>query len=418
VRAPFRLWSLVLGILRDPDLAPVAGGLFLHGLAQGVTGPLLALWLARAYHAGASGIAAYFTCVALGSLALNPLLGRLSDRLRRRRPTAALAASCQAAGLAVLAAHPPLAAVLAAGAALLAPQVQPHLFALVDDHVGPGRPDRPRALTVATLRAMISAAWAVGAPLGGIVWGRGGTADLFVLAALLNTAAVGVILGGCREAARGGVGRPGDTASGAAPRWGQLVLFGLAALLAVAGNTVKMQAVPLYLARLGLPSAAVGLTFGWMALAEMILMPPVGRIADRWPRKGVVALGLLGGTVFFAAIALFPGSAAVVVAFPAISLLIVALQGVGIGYAQDLDPRHPGLAGGVFFAAQGLGQAAGGPLIAAAERIWGLPRAFLVPAATILAACGTVLVTRPARAPSPSALSTPAGVRTLAGGGA
>lgn len=394
-----RLFAQVARILRDPDLSPVGGALFLHGLGQGMTVPLVAVWLLHTYGAGPGGVAAYFTCTALGGLALNPLLGRWSDRHRHRRRTAALTTLMQSLGLVVLAAHPPFPLVLAAGLLLLSAQVQPPLFALVDDHIGAGSEQRPRALSMASLRAMVSAAWVFGAPLGGVVLGTLGAPWLFALAGALNATALIAVLAWCREATgqRAAASGAGPAAPDAATRWGQLALFGLATMLAVAGNTVKMQAVPLYLSRLGLPAAVVGLTYGWMALFEMVLMPPVGRLADRMSRRGVVALGTLGGTVFFGAIALVPGSVAVVVAFPAISLLIAALLGVGIGYAQDLDPAHAGLAGGVFFAAQGLGQMAGGPAIAAAQRVWGLPHAFLVPAAEILAGCALVLLTRPAR---------------------
>lgn|GEM_PF-5343123 len=394
-----RLLSQVARILRDRDLAPIAAALFLHGSGQGMTVPIVALWLVRGYHAGPGAIAAYFTCTALGGLVLNPLLGRWSDASGHRRRTAVLTTLLQSLGLLALALHPPFPLVLVAAMGLLSAQVQPPLFALANDHIGAGSAERPRALSMASLRAMISAAWAVGAPLGGVVIGAFGAPWLFGIASALNATALIAVLVWCREAEARRVAVRGSAPGGAdAPtRWGQLLLFGLATMLAVAGNTVKMQAVPLYLSRLGLPAAVVGLTYGWMALIEMILMPPVGRLADRMSRRGVVALGTLGGTVFFAAIALVPGSAAVVVAFPAISLLIAALLGVGIGYAQDLDPAHAGLAGGMFFAAQGLGQMIGGPAIAIAQRTWGLPHAFLVPAAEILAGCALILLTRPAR---------------------
>ena len=395
-----RLLPQVARILRDRDLSPVAGALFLHGLGQGMTVPLIALWLVGGYRAGPGAVAAYFTCTALGGLVLNPVLGRWSDARGHRRRTAALTTLLQSLGMLVLAAHPPFALVLIAGLGLLAAQVQPPLFALVDDHVGAGSADRPRALSMASLRAMISAAWVFGAPLGGVVIATLGSAWLFALGAALNATALVAILTRCREAPGRirSAAQPGPARAPAAPaRWPQLALFGLATMLVVAGNTVKMQAVPLYLGRLGLPTAVVGMTYGWMAFIEMVLMPPVGRLADRMSRRGVMAIGILGGTVFFGAIALVPGSAAVFLAFPAISLLIAALLGVGIGYAQDLDPAHAGLAGGVFFAAQGLGQMAGGPAIAAAQRVWGLPHAFLLPAAEILAGCILVLLTRPAR---------------------
>ena len=390
---PPRLGAQILAILRDRSLAPIALALAVHGVSQGMTVPLIALWLVHDHGLGPPAIAAYFSAAAAGGLVLNPLFGRLSDLWGRRRRVAALAACLQAAGLLVLAMGAPFWLVLLAAAVLLSAQVQPHLFSLVHDYVGVGSTQRPRALTLATLRAMISAAWVVGAPLGGLLAGSG-YGRLFALAGLCNALAAVVILTRCRDAVASGRGGRPDAPTRV--RWGQLGLFGAATVLVVAGNTAKMQAVPLYLARLGLPLALVGATFGWMALAEMVLMPPAGRMADRLSRRGVIALGTLGGAIFFTVLALVPGATAAVIAFPGVSFMIAAVYGVGIGYVQELDPDHVGLAGGIFFAAQGVGTMLGGPLIAAGQAALGLPRAFLLPTGAILAGCLLVLVTRPA----------------------
>lgn len=413
----------VVAVLRDRTLGPVALALFTHGCGQGAFTPFVALWVANAYHRGGAAIAAYFACTALGGLVLNPGLGRLSDRLRRRRPTALLATGAQGAGLALLAWRPPFWLALVVAATLMTAQVQPHLFALVDDYLGAGRAGLPRGATIAIERTTISAAWALGAPLGGWLLGRHADA-LFAVAALLNAVSALCTALWCREVARGAEAAPEpaaalERAAGAAAsgppawqrtpvRWDQLLLYGAGVALITGGNVAKMQAVPLYLAHLGLRSTLVGVTFSWMAALEMVLMPPVGRLADRMARRWVVALGAGGGALFFGAIALAPGAGAVVLAFPAASFMIAALAGVGIGYAQDLDPRHPGLAGGVYFAASGVGVVAGGALIAAAEHALGLPRAFLWPALSILCGGAGVLFTRPLRSATTAAAPRPA----------
>jgi len=388
-------------ILTDRTLGPIALALFTHGLSQGMTIPLLALWISGGYRGGPAATAAYFGCTALGGLVLNPWLGRIADRWGAPRYTAAIAAGLQSAGLGILALHPALWIVLAAATCLTAAQMQPHLFALADGHVGAGRDGRGRGVTIATLRSMISAAWVLGAPLGGALAGGGYHRD-FVLAAAINAAAAICTLAFCADAPRA-ARRAADGAQASrhtplpAAQRNQLAVFGAAALLVAAGNAAKMQAVPLYLARLGLSPALVGVSYSWMALGELLMMPPVGRLADRMARRQLIALGAVGGIAFFAAIALVPGPFAILVAFPAVSFLIAALYGVGIGYAQDLAPEHPGEAGGLFFAAQGVGSAAGGPLIAAATAAYGLPHAFLFPAAAITVGCAGFLLTRPVR---------------------
>lgn len=391
-------------VLGDRRLQPVAATLLLHGISQGMTVPLIALWILRDYGRGPGSVAAYFAATAAGGLLLNPLLGRWSDRLRRRRPVAILAACMQTVGMASLALHPPFALVLAVAACLIAAQVQPPLFALVNDHVGAGSARLPRAFTMATLRGAISGAWVIGAPAGGLLalWSL---RLPFALGAVLNAGALALVLLRCREAPAPAPGGPAPAPS-SRPRYGQLLLFSLATALALAGNTAKMQAVPLYLSRLGLGAPGIGGIYAWMALSELVLLPPWGALADRIPRRRAVAIGILGGAVFFLAVAVRPGTVSVLAAFPAMALFVAGLYGVGLGYVQELDPEHPGLAGGLFFAAQGLGQMAGGPLIAAGEAHLGLPHAFLIPGVLIVAAAGAVWATRPARHGAPPA--TPA----------
>lgn len=402
-------------MLGDARLGPVAAALFLHGMSQGMSVPLIALWLVRDYHRGPGAVAAYFACTAGGGLLLNPLLGRISDRMGRRRPVAVTAALLQSLGLAALALRPPFAGVLAAAALLLSAQVQPPLFALINDHVGTGTARLPRGFTVATLRGAVSAAWMVGAPAGGLL-AAAGLRSAFALGAGLNLAALLTVAFACREAPRrpAAPARGGATAGRGAARWPQLALFSAGAALAVAGNTAKMQAVPLYLARLGLGTPGIGGLYGWMAFTELVALPPWGALADRIPRRWAVALGMLGGAAFFVAVALVPGPLAVLAAFPGMALFVAGLYGVGLGYVQDLDPAHAGLAGGLFFAAQGIGQMIGGPAVALGDARLGLPRAFLVPGCLILAGVAAVARTRPsvgprAAEPGPAALAAPVG---------
>ncbi len=115
-----------------------------------------------------------------------------------------------------------------------------------------------------------------------------------------------------------------------------------------------------------------------------------GALREEFP----AALGHFGPALV---VALVPGPLAVVLAFPAVSYMIAAVFGVGIGYAQDMDPAHPGLAGGIYFVAQGVGITVGGALIAAAEGTCGLPHAFLGPALAILCGGAGILFTRPRR---------------------
>jgi MFS family permease len=132
-----------------------------------------------------------------------------------------------------------------------------------------------------------------------------------------------------------------------------------------------------------------------MALAELVLMPLVGQWADHAPRRSVIITGTLGGTLFFVALSLGGGAWTVLLAFPAVALMVSAIYGVGIGYVQELDPRHAGLGGGIFFAAQGIGMALGGPTIAWAEHVLGLPLAFAVPALAIASGALVVIGTHP-----------------------
>lgn len=384
---------LPLLVLSDRRLRPVALSLLAHGMAQGMTIPFIALWLMRAYGRGAGATAAVFTVLAIGGIVTNPWLGRLSDRTGSRRTSAVTSALLAAAGLTTLATHPPFWVVLIAAGAFVSCQVQPPLFALAHDHIGPGTSILPRATAIATLRAMISAAWVVGAPLGGLLL-EARSALPFAVAALCNLCSALVTIVLCREAPSHPTRQPSTRHSGR-PLWIPLLLFGFAVVLIIAGNSAKLQVVPVYLSRLGLDPFTIGLFYSWMALAELVLMPLVGQWADRAPRRSVIVIGTLGGTLFFTALSLGGGAWTVLGAFPAVALMVSAIYGVGIGYVQELDPKHAGLGGGIFFAAQGIGMALGGPLIAWAEHVLGLPLAFVVPALAIATGAFVVIATHP-----------------------
>lgn len=399
-------------VLTDRRFTPIALSLFTHGLSQGMTVPFIALWILRGYDRGPGATAAYFASVALGGLVLNPVLGRLTDRTIPRKTAVVIAALLQGGGMAVLALRPPFWIVLTAAALLVTLQVQPPLFSLVNDHVGEGTSAFPRAATLATLRATVSASWVFGAPIGGLLLAQGLTWP-FLVGALFNAGSGLIALFFCREARTHPsisvrTGHPTD----APVQWPQLLLFSLAVAVVISGNSAKMQAVPLYLHDLGLGTLAVGVMYAWMAFGEMVLMPWIGHLADRFPRRRVIVLGTLGGAVFFGAIAVVPHALTVIVAFPAVALMIAALYGVGIGYVQELDPVHPGLGGGLFFGAQAVGMATGGPLIAYGERTFGFPAAFGLPAAAVLVGALLLLATHAPRTVARAVIPPTAGAAT------
>ncbi len=335
----------------------------LPDIASGVGGGVAASsWLVTSY--------------VVAMAALGPFAGRLGDRLGRRRVLLwgllLFAASSAAAGFA-----PSLELLIAArlGQAIAGSLVFPNAMALLRDALPAGR----RGAGFGLLGSAVGVAAAIGPALGGVLVGAFGWRAIFLVNVPVVAGAVALSLRALPSVAPGGrAGDDGSAGGARPPRWDwaqplRVPVFG-AATAAVGLSNLAMYgtllAVPVVLAgRPGWSAADAGLALAMLSVAMIAVAPLGGRIADRRGHRLPAASGLTLLTASAAALAAMGGAP------PASGLAgALLLGGVGLGLAnaslqtaaiEAVDPRHAGVASGLFSTGRYAGSIVAALLLAA-----------------------------------------------------
>jgi SET family sugar efflux transporter-like MFS transporter len=284
------------------------------------TSTTMSLFLADAVHAAPLLIGLYFVVRGIVAIAVNQAAGRLSDRLPDRRVlvgVAGLAGAIGAGSLAVLHDYVP---VLATGAVFLGLGgiSFSQLYAYTNE-LAVAR-QHPVAMFTSLMRAVFSAAWVIGPPIGLFLLAQFGfrtlylsTAGASLTCALLGRWGLRRLGGaqvsdrapaadgpGSRPAARGGERNrqrprlPGRTR----------LLLGVVFLLGTV-NLVYGINIGLYVTKdLHLSTQFVGWIAGLSALLEIPVMIAVGRFSDRVGRLRVLLGSAVGAVAFFVALPL------------------------------------------------------------------------------------------------------------------
>jgi len=289
---------------------------------------------------------------------LGPFAGRLGDRLGRRRVLlwglAAFAAASAAAGLA-----PSLELLIVArlGQAVAGSLVFPNAMALLRDALPGGR----RAAGFGLMGSAVGAAAAVGPVLGGVLVGAFGWRAIFLVNVPVVAAAAWLSLRALPRCRPADGSHRGAAAAPRRPRWDwaqplRVPVFGVAAAAVGLSNLAMygtLLAVPVVLAgRAGWSAADAGLALAMLSVAMIAVAPLGGRLADRRGHRLPAAGGLALLTVAGAMLSAMGGE-------PSAAGLATALllAGIGLGLAnaalqtaaiEAVDPRHSGVAAGLF----------------------------------------------------------------------
>ena len=391
-----RVWSY-------PEYRSLLLLMVLSGISISAFVPLVSLFLVQTLDVDDVALG-LFTLTFLASPVVGVAVGRFSDRLRSRLPLIVAVVVWTAGGRVAMAAAPTfgiaIAVALVFGAFAGVSQAQ--AFALLKDVIEREQ-ERSEATVASTVRTGYSLGWAAGPLLGGAL-----AAALGYRAALAATAVLVLItlvplrgLRGVRShptlddrSERGPDGRPAPkrTVRGGMLLW----LFAAACLLALTGEAIRLTYLPvLAVDRLAVPLALFGVLVAVAPLAEVVVMPLAGATADRWGLRIVILVGFALGAVGFLVFAYSAGALGLLVGQLLNACFIAVVLGLGVTYAQRLQPAGAGFAASVFFAAQSLSAATGGVIGSGAVAILGLPRMFLVPAILCLGACCLLLLIRP-----------------------
>jgi MFS family permease len=157
----------------------------------------------------------------------------------------------------------------------------------------------------------------------------------------------------------------------------------LACLAATLGASICFGAflsfMPLYAKGKGLDPAQVGLVFAAQALTNVVSRIPVGFVADRTDRRGLVSAGLLCLAVGLSALGGFDSPSALAACAVVLGMgMALSFTAIGALVAEAVSPFRRGLAMGMFNSCVYLGMMGGSLSLGSLIRTIGYPSGFAV----------------------------------------
>jgi SET family sugar efflux transporter-like MFS transporter len=371
--------------------------LLIAGIGTSAATPQLTLFLVRELGTPLPVAGLYYVTNLAAPLA-GFLVGRLSDRSPERLFWFRICALVGAIGwLAMAAARSVwLPFVISAVALSIGGGAMAQLFAACRDELS-RHPTKADNRVVAMIRMAFTIGWMIGPVLGSWYGGVFGLRSLLVATATCVFAQL-LPFGRQRIERYQDLARPPRPAGHRQiDQMMPLLIFTAVCILAMTGDTIKFGYLPIYMAdELHVSDSVRGLVIGIQPLLELLLLPVVARLADRfgslWVMTGGAAMGLFGNLAYATGTSvgiLFLGQALTAGLWACVGVL-------GVSIAQHLYPEGVGTASGVFLSAIPVGSAIGGTIGGLGVAAIGLPHVFFIPAAltTLATIAFAVLSTR------------------------
>jgi MFS transporter, SET family, sugar efflux transporter len=355
--------------------------LLIAGIGVSAATPQLTLFLVRDLGAPLP-VAGLYYVTNLAAPVAGYAVGRLSDRSQDRLLWFRICALVgTAAWLAMAAANTVwLPFVISAVALSVAGGSMAQLFAACRDELS-RHPTKAENGVVATVRMAFTTGWILGPVFGSWFGGMFGLRALLVATAVCTFGQM-IPLGRQRVERYHNLALPPRPASRRRiDHLMPLLVFTGVCVLAMTGDTIKFGYLPIYMAeQLHVSDSVRGAVIGVQPLIELLLLPVVARLADRFGpmlvMTGGAALSLAGNLAYATSTSvggLFLGQALTAGFWSCIGAL-------GVSIAQRLYPEGVGTASGIFLSTIPLGSAIGGTIGGIGVAVIGLPHVFFVPA--------------------------------------
>jgi SET family sugar efflux transporter-like MFS transporter len=370
--------------------------LLVAGIGLSAATPQLTLFLVRELHTPLPVAGLYYVTNLAAPLA-GFLVGRWSDRTQDRLLWFRICSVIGAAGWLAMAGATAvwMPFVISALALSVAGGSMAQLFAACRDELS-RHPTRAENRVVATVRMAFTTGWILGPVFGSWFGGVFGLRALLVATAACVFAQM-IPLGRQRveryDAPRAGTPDERRRIDQMAP----LLIFTAVCVLAMTGDTIKFGYLPIYMAeQLHVSDAVRGAVIGIQPLLELLLLPVVARLADRFGAIRAMTAGAVLGLAGNLAYALSTSVVGLFVGQALTAGLWACVGALGVSIAQRLYPEGVGTASGIFLSAIPLGSAIGGTIGGIGVAAIGLPHVFFIPAClTALAIVAfTILSTR------------------------
>jgi SET family sugar efflux transporter-like MFS transporter len=351
-------------------------------LATSSTLPLVTLYLVDRLHVALSLVGVYFIGEALLGLILGLVVGRWSDRWPSRVPAMRLAATWVAIGWLVFALSPYVWLSLSVGVVFVSAGAitMGQAFAALHDVMVRDGERRP-GLVNATIRTAFSLGFVLGPLLGSQLAALVSFRAAFVVAGCLNLLclvplsrlAIPVSTGTERERSRQGQGQGNSL----------LYIFVGVCTLVLIGTALRITYLPIDVTQhLGGSIRQYGTVMAISPLAELITLPAAGLLALRFRTGRLFSLGLAVATIEYLILSFNTALWQVYLSQAMDALVVAAVLGLGLTYAQQLSPDRAGLASSMFGSAFGIATLVGNLLGGVSIPILGVPHLFFIPLAT------------------------------------
>ncbi len=360
-------------------------------LATSSTLPLITLYLVGSLHVALSLVGLYYVGEAVLGLILGMVVGRWSDRWPSRVPAMRLAALWVAIGWLVFALSPYAWLSLAVGAVFVSAGAitMGQAFAALHDVMVRDAERRPGVVN-ATIRTAFSLGFVLGPLLGSALATLVSFRAAFVVAGGLNLlclvplsgVAIPVSIDTEREPARQGHARTSVL----------LYVFVGVCTLVLVGTVLRITYLPIDVTtHLGGSIRQYGTVMALAALAELITLPAAGLLALRVRIGRLFSLGLAVATIEYLILAFNTALWQVYVTQALDALVVAAVFGLGLTYAQQLSPGRAGLASSTFGSAFGIATLVGNSIGGVGIPLLGLPHLFFIPLVTSCLALATFI---------------------------
>lgn len=354
--------------------------LLVAGIGVSSATPQLTLFLVRELHTPLPVAGLYYVTNLAAPLA-GFLVGRWSDRSHDRLLWFRICALIGAAGWLAMAASTAvwMPFVISALALSVAGGSMAQLFAACRDELS-RHPTRAENRVIATIRMAFTTGWILGPVFGSWFGGVFGLRPLLVATAVCVFAQV-LPLGRQRVERYDDPHRGTSTERRRIDHMLPLLVFTAVCVLAMTGDTIKFGYLPIYMAdQLHVSDAVRGAVIGIQPLLELLLLPVVARLADRYGAMRAMTAGAVLGLAGNVTYALSTSVAGLFLGQTLTAGLWACVGALGVTIAQRLYPEGVGTASGIFLSAIPLGSAIGGTIGGIGVAAIGLPHVFFIPA--------------------------------------
>ncbi|GAA1576189.1 sugar efflux transporter [Kribbella hippodromi] len=373
--------------------------LLVAGIGVSSATPQLTLFLVRDLGAPLPVAGLYYVTNLAAPIA-GYLIGRWSDRSRDRLLWFRICSLVGGVGwLAMAAANAVwLPFVISTLALSVAGGAMALLFAACRDELS-RHPTRAENRVIATVRMAFTTGWILGPVFGSWFGGVFGLRPLLIATAVCMFAQL-LPLGRQRVERYIDIATPAGHPRRRIADLLPLLVFTAVCVLAMTGDTIKFGYLPIYMAeQLQVSDSVRGAVIGIQPLLELMLLPVVARLADRFGAMRAMTAGAVLGLSGNVAYALSTSVAGLFLGQALTAGLWACVGALGVTIAQRLYPQGVGTASAVFLSAIPVGSAIGGAIGGLGVAAIGLPHVFFIPAAlTALAIVAfSVLSTRELR---------------------